>query len=673
MNKFLLKKAAITLLLIKSLGIFAQSTTIPVGKIGIGMNEVILSSNEEIDRAKSKGIEIQTISTSPPAGQLRPVAEFEPTEAVLICYPFFIPMSLIKEMAKDIKVITIVANTSEQNTVLSQYTSNDINIDNCEFLIAPTYYWHTRDYGPFFIAIDNSELAIYDFTFVASSSPDNMINTYLADYLSMNRYASDIKHTGGNFMTDGIRMAASTTVTFSQNQGYTQQQLEEHFLEYMGIEEYHFMQDPILPFEFIQHIDCWAKFLSPNKVMVAQVPPATPNYNKFEAAANYFASLTSSWGMPFEVYRVFTPNILETYQINAYTNSLILNNKVFVPTSGNQHDAAAIETYKQAMPGYEIIGINYHQWGNIDALHCRTKEIADRCMLYIKHQPYFGEIENTGSMTFNTELYSYCNNTIYSDSVFIYLRVAGGDYEQHLMQYSGNNTWEVTIYGLPGDLIEYYVFAADESGRRECHPYIGAPDPHKFTLMGTPPTAPVLSLDKTSSSVSSDGFEIIEDYITVSNLGNAELIIEISDIDFSEMITITPLTATVQADDSQIIILSYNFAGIENGEYSGSFKLLSNDPENPVTEISLHACQNYLKINNINASDLIIYPNPASDKINIYFNDKNSTKVYIYNILGIQAKEMQLSNGVNSIDIKELPNGVYFIKIEGRTYKFVKN
>ena len=29
-----------------------------------------------------------------------------------------------------------------------------------------------------------------------------------------------------------------------------------------------------------------------------------------------------------------------------------------------------------------------------------------------------------------------------------------------------------------------YIFAADESGRRECHPYIGAPDPHKFTLVG---------------------------------------------------------------------------------------------------------------------------------------------------------------------------------------------
>jgi hypothetical protein len=176
--------------------------------------------------------------------------------------------------------------------------------------------------------------------------------------------------------------------------------------------------------------------------------------------------------------------------------------------------------------------------------------------------------------------------------VLIYLKHSGGAYQKYNMAYKGDNSWEVTVAGLPSGLIEYYVFAADDSGRRECHPYIGAPDPHKFILTGATPDLPILVIDKTSSSVTSDGFAVIEDYITVSNVGNAELTFEITNIDFPITFTVTPLTGTVQPNGSQIITLFYDFASVENGEYTGSFKLLSNDPLKPETVISLFAIQN---------------------------------------------------------------------------------
>ena len=548
-------------------------------------------SQEEIEWAKSKGYDtLRKTPTPPPVGQIRPIAEWEPMEAVLIRYPFGIPMSLVREMAKDIKVITIVANTSEQSTVLSQYNSNGVNTANCDFLIASTNTYWTRDYGPWFIAIDNHEMAMFDFTYNRPRPLDNQINTHLASKLSLNRYVSPLQHTGGNYMNDGIYQAASTTLTLTENSGYTQQQIKDHYLEYLGVEQYHFIADPIVPYDNIQHIDCWSKLLAPDKVLVSRVPSNNPNYNKFEAAATYFASLTSSYGTPMQVFRVDAPGATSYSPTTPYTNSLILNNKVLVPVSGNSYDAAALQVYGQAMPGYEIIGVNYNSWLNTDALHCRTHEIADKCMLYVKHQPYFAEIENTGSLTFSTELYSYCANTIYSDSVFIYLRIDGGEYEAYNMEYVGDNTWETTVCGLTNGLIEYYVFAADESGRRECHPYIGAPDPHKFTLIGNPPLF-VLSLDKMSSSVTSEGFEVIEDFITLSNIGIADLSFEITDIDFHEMLTVIPLNGTVQSCGSLMLTLSYDFANVESGSYLGTLTLSSNDPENPEIEIALFAIQ----------------------------------------------------------------------------------
>ena len=738
-------------------------------------------SQEELDWAKRKGISTSQITTlPPPTGQIRPVAEWEPMEAVLIRYTFGIPMSLIVEMAKDIKVITIVANTSQQNTVLSQYNSNGVNTANCEFLIAATDTYWTRDYGPWFMTIDDNEVVMGDFTYNRPRPNDNQINTYLANYLSMSRYASTLLHTGGNYMNDGIKKGFSTTLTLSENSSYTQQQIKTLLQDYLGIEEYHFIDDPINPYDNIQHIDCWAKLLAPDKVLVARVPNGTPNHNKFESAANYFASLTSSYGTPMQVIRVDIAAVNGSAK-TPYTNSLILNNKVFVPinTTPSAADLAALEVYQQAMPGYQVLGVNYGSWLNTDALHCRTHEIADRQMLYIKHQPLFGEIQNTGSININAEIFSYGNNTIYSDSVFVYLLINYGDYQRFPMQNTGNNNWSVNIPTLSSGVVCYYIYAADESGRRENHPYIGASDPHMFTLTGPPPPAPVLSLDKTSSTVSSTGYGIIEDQITVSNLGDADLTFNISNIELYGMITVSPMNATVQEGETQIITLSYNFADVINGEYNGSFKLTSNDPANQEKTITLRATQNvapllpvlvldktsssatsygggviedYIKISNtgeaaltfeildidfckmlsvsplngsvpindslfikltydfneveagewtgsfklksndpnnqetvislqaihllnisdINASKITIYPNPTSDKINIYLNGITSTKARIYNILGIQIKEIQLSNGLNSVDVEELPNSVYFIKIGEGTYRFVK-
>jgi agmatine/peptidylarginine deiminase len=104
------------------------------------------------------------------------------------------------------------------------------------------------------------------------------------------------------------------------------------------------------------------------------VPESDYRYADFEFVANYFALQTSSWGDPYQVYRVYTPG---DYPYTPYTNSLILNKKVFVPITGSQWDDEALLAYQAAMPGYEIVGIMHDTWETTDALHCRAKGIAD--------------------------------------------------------------------------------------------------------------------------------------------------------------------------------------------------------------------------------------------------------------------------------------------------------
>ena len=60
--------------------------------------------------------------TAPPVGPIRNVAEFDQMEAVVVRYPFGIPLTLVKEIAKDLEVLTLVANENEQQTVITRYT-----------------------------------------------------------------------------------------------------------------------------------------------------------------------------------------------------------------------------------------------------------------------------------------------------------------------------------------------------------------------------------------------------------------------------------------------------------------------------------------------------------------------------------------------------------------------
>lgn len=70
-----------------------------------------------------------------------------------------------------------------------------------------------------------------------------------------------------------------------------------------------------------------------------------------------------------------------------------------------------------------------------------------------------------------------------------------------------------------------------------------------------------------------------------------------------------------------------------------------------------------------------VYPNPASDKINIYFenNTTDNVSVKILNTLGIVMKELQLDNNIrnHSFSIAEYPRGVYYVQLINQTRKTI--
>jgi agmatine deiminase len=432
---------------------------------------------------------------------IRQPAEFEPMQGVLIRYPFGISYDIIKEMAEDVNVVTIVASVSEKNTVQTQYQSHGVDVSHCTYLIAPTDSYWTRDYGPWFMINEESTQGVVDFTYNRPRPNDDQIPTVYANNQSITVYNMPLVTAGGNYMTDGQGIAISTTLVWEENSGYSHAQINQMVNQYLGISTYHVIPD--VNGEYIKHIDCWGKLLSPDTILIREVPPSHSQYDEIEAAVSYFENTTSCYGTPYHVARVYTP----TNQ--PYTNSLILNSKVLVPVMGSdQWDDDAIASYQAAMPGYEVLGFT-GSWVSSDAIHCRAMGITDRYMLYLEHTPLSGNQTSETGYDIQAKIDPYSEQTLITASTGVYWRVNNGSWTFLQMQSLGNDYYHAVIPAqVNGTIVSYYIHAEDASGRKENHPYIGAQDAYYFTAQGdiqqnTPPEQPQRPSGKTSGNAGS--------------------------------------------------------------------------------------------------------------------------------------------------------------------------
>lgn len=426
----------------------------------------------------------QRQATAAPQGPVTSVAEFQPMEGVIIAYTLGIPVNLVAQLSQITRVKVLVNSSNDANSASSRFSQNGVNMSNVDFWTIPHDSYWTRDYGPWFIIDGNDQVGIVDFTYNRPQRPnDDAAMNAMAAQLNCSMYAMPMVHTGGNYMSDGYGTAASTQLVLDENPGETVTSLRQMAQEYLGINQYFFIDDPMD--DYIYHIDCWGKFLGVDKVLVAQVPTTDYRYADYEAAAAVFANAVTPWGNHYQVFRVFEPGA--GWTATPYTNSLILNDHVFVPIAGSQYDDDAIEVYHQAMPGYTIVPVmqaTYTPWENTDALHCRTHEVADRGMLYIKHYPLLGEQEVTdGSIALTADIKALSGQSLIADSLLVYYRINNAVWQSVTMNAVGGSGFEASISDLHNsDTVEYYLFAKDLSGRRECHPYIGAADPHRFVV-----------------------------------------------------------------------------------------------------------------------------------------------------------------------------------------------
>lgn len=76
-------------------------------------------------------------------------------------------------------------------------------------------------------------------------------------------------------------------------------------------------------------------------------------------------------------------------------------------------------------------------------------------------------------------------------------------------------------------------------------------------------------------------------------------------------------------------------------------------------------------VNNQDVNNLSIYPNPAKETITLHGITEQNTLVSIYSMDGAKMAEKCCSEG-SSIDVSNLPAGLYFVRIGSQTLKLAK-
>jgi agmatine deiminase len=426
--------------------------------------------------------------TNPPAKQPRTPSEWDEAQGVIITWAAYTSnlREIVRHAKEVVKVYIVCGNPSNVQNYLAQ---GGISADNIEFITANFNSVWVRDYGPQSIYLsETNELAFVDWIYNRPRPYDDVIPSVMANHMNLPIYqmtegANKLIATGGNFMTDGYKQGFSSNLILSENNTITEAQIDTIKKRYMGIEPY--IKMTTLPYDGIHHIDMHMKLLDEETLLVGEYPTGVADGPQIEANLSYILNnYRSVYGTPFRVVRIpMPPDETGKYppysDYLTYTNSIILNNLVLVPIYGLSQDNQALEIYRDAMPGYKVVGINMR---NVipasGAIHCITREIAANDPIFINHAPIRGNV--TYSLSgYRVDAFIETQSGVQEASLYWTTDIESGF--NHVPMWMEQDTFRAIIPKVSGDTeVHYFISVTNWNGKTISKPIVGEDGPYTF-------------------------------------------------------------------------------------------------------------------------------------------------------------------------------------------------
>ena len=433
---------------------------------------------------------VNPLFSDPPSSPVRGMAEWEELRGIIITWTSYLSIlrQIVDYSQEEGKVFIIC---SDSNSVKSYLQAGGVPLYNLEFLVTGFNTIWVRDYGPWTAYTNDIDtLNIIDWIYNRPRPLDDVTPLFFANYIGVPIYQTtappyDLIHTGGNIMIDGHGTAFSSKLVLNENPSKIETQIDEIMNKFLGIDRYIKMNN--LPYDVIHHIDMHIKLLDEETLLVGQYPPGVADGPQIEANLQYVLNnFQTSFGRQYKVVRIpMPPDAYGQYppsgDYRTYTNSMIINKTVIIPTYEYQYDTTAYRIYREAMPGYNIGGINSNSIiPSLGAIHCIVKEVGVSEPVWISHAKMDSVIYEEDSIAVSAVIKTVSG--VSGASVYWTADTSLG-FSSAAMQFVSGDTAVGYIPAQPDSTeIFYYILASSNSGRTVTKPIVAPEGYYKFMV-----------------------------------------------------------------------------------------------------------------------------------------------------------------------------------------------
>lgn len=482
------------------------------GKFSMGQNALPVGFSpdelQEMQRADFSAPVIEPAGiTTPPSMPVRNMGQWEEIQALTITWTTYqsVLREIVRAARKETQVYIVCGSacsgSSDSTTVKNYLTAGGVPLTNVHYLYTACNSVWTRDYSanPCYLN-DVDSLVLVDWKYNRPTrTKDDTVCRALARALHVPLYETTtgsnlLVHTGGNYMTDGLHTAFSSKLVLNENASLTESQINTIMNNFMGINRYIKMQT--LPYDGIHHIDMHMKLLNEETLLIGQYPAGTADGPQIEANISYILSnYNSVFGTPYKVIRIPQPPDQlngDTYpdaggNYLTYANATIINKSVIVPQFYAEYDTTALRIWRDAMPGYNVVGINSNSTISASgSLHCITHSVGVSDPLLIVHQ----NLPNTTNTVtpYQVDARVQHKSGIQSATLYYTTDTASVAFTPVNMTLTSaaNNTWTGYIPAQPaGTHVYYYIKGHANSGKEQVRPMPAPLGNFEFDVLGT--------------------------------------------------------------------------------------------------------------------------------------------------------------------------------------------
>ncbi|MDG1429747.1 MAG: agmatine deiminase family protein [Crocinitomicaceae bacterium] len=484
-----MKRIILAGVLLSSLLTMAQENeNVQSGSLPIGLTDAEQANLRDYFSTRSLDRGIETA----PGGDIRHSAQWEEIQSFLITWTGqfnTIQTQIVDAAQEECRVLIACSDSNNVKSVLSSAGVPDNNLDFLE--VDYNSIW-IRDYaGHNMYRNDVDSLFLVDWIYNRPRPDDDVMPEFHAAFHNIPLYSTtlsptDLVNTGGNWMTDGLGTAFASELILEENESgnpysvssKTEAQIDQMVNDFMGINRY--IKMPVLPYDNIHHIDMHMKLLDEETLFISEYPSGVADGPQIEANLQYVLNnFNSSFGTPYKVIRVpVPPSTGGSYPDNGgyyrtYTNSVFINKTMLVPTYREEYDTVALRILGEALPGYNIVGIDVDNSGQnlisqSGALHCITNSVGVNDPLWIVHQSLVDTYETVIPYKVSADMK---HSTGISSATLYYRLATTGAYTAVTMSPAAGDSWTGDIPAQPvGTHIEYYVEGNSTNGKTTVRP-----------------------------------------------------------------------------------------------------------------------------------------------------------------------------------------------------------